>query len=414
MDQILNLASICLIIGLSPSMFSDDQIIAIMTYMIMLLVISIIAASLFLYLPNPSKRHEIICLRYFCGYFWVSSLSYVAFILSGAEILPLIFATFLNNGLAITAPYFLYFGLNWHYKTSTHLHQNRLILFHILGASTLISLIAAVVDNSLILVELVFFPNLFIAFFAAYKVLLNNISQYPNPGEKLFKRTFQFSFFAMAIMLSIIVITENFFIYTGGIMIMQGIMTVGFLSAVYFSYLYRVINKLRKLSITDPLTKLFNRRYFLAQANTVIRSAGRDKQPMCLIMCDLDYFKKINDQYGHEAGDSALIAFADILKTTLREQDTVARIGGEEFIILLPNTNLDLVAKISERLRANTEALSIKTSTDTIKITASFGICLIDPARSVESNIRLVDETLYTAKSKGRNRVEFGNFAMSI
>lgn len=377
-----------------------------MTYMIMLLLISMIAASLFLYLPKPSKSNDITCLKYFCGYFLASSLSYVVFILSGAELLPLTMATFLNNGLGIAAPYFLYAGINWHNKTSKHLYKNPLILFHIIGASTLITLTSVYIEDSLILVELIFFPNLFIAFYVAYRALINNNSNNLSPGGKIFKRTFQFSFISIIIMLSVIITTNNFFIYTSGIMIMQSIMTVGFLSAIYFTFLYKMISKFRKFSMTDHLTKLYNRRYFLTQANTIIRSAGRNKQPMSLIMCDLDYFKKINDEYGHDSGDAALVSFANTLKKTLREQDTIARIGGEEFIILLPNTSIELVMQICERIRENTEALEIKVAANTIKLTASFGICQIDTGLSIESNIRLADQTLYQAKSNGRNRVE--------
>lgn len=395
-------------------MFTEDQVISIMTYMIMLIVISIVAASLFLYLPKPAKHYQVICLRYFCGYFYVSSFSYVVFILSGAELIPLATATFLNNGLGIAAPYFLYAGLSWHNKKSQHLHQNLFIMGHIIGASTLITLISLYIENSSILVEVIFFPNFFIAFYTAYRGLLKNTKLVNTPGGMLFKRTFQFAFLSMVIMLAVIVISENFFLYVGGIMIMQSVMTIGFLSAVYFSYLYRIINRFKTFSITDSLTKLYNRRYFLSQANTIIRSAGRDKQPMSLIMCDLDHFKKVNDQYGHEAGDSALIAFANTLRETLREQDTIARIGGEEFIVLLPNTSIELVMGICERIRINTEALEIQAGDHTVKLTASFGICQIDTSSPIEASIRLADQTLYTAKSNGRNRVEHYNLTVNV
>jgi diguanylate cyclase (GGDEF)-like protein len=391
-------------------MLAENQIIAIMTYMITLLVISVIAATLFLYLPKPSKHHDIICLRYFCGYFWVSGLSYVVFILAEAELLPLTPATFFNNGLAITAPYFLYAGLSWHTQTSTHLHQSPFILLHIITAATVITLVSVYVEDSEILVELLFFPNLFIAFYIAYRALLKSSSGVLSPGEKLFKRTFQFSFFSIALMSAVIIFTKNFFIYISGIMVMQSIMTVGFLSAVYFSFLYRMIDKFKASSITDSLTKLYNRRYFLTHAHNIIRAAEPEKSPTSLIMCDLDYFKKINDAYGHHAGDGALIAFANMLKATLREQDTIARIGGEEFVILLPQTGIELVIQICERIRTNTEALEIKVSTNTIKLTASFGICQVNPNLPIESNIQLADQSLYKAKSNGRNRVVHYNF----
>lgn len=387
-------------------MFSEHQVTALMTYMIMLIMISLIAALLFLFLPKPAKHYEVICLRYFCGYFIVSCLSYVTFILSGSGLLPLTLSTFLNNGLAIAAPYFLYMGLSWYHQAAKHLHQSPFILAHITIAATVITLVGLLNPNNPILIELVFFPNLFIAFLLTYRLALKQARGQLTPGGKLFKHTFHFVFLSMVIMLSVIIITEDFFIYLGGIMIMQGLMTIGFLTAIYFSYLYRVIEKLRKTSMTDPLTRLYNRRYFLAQANTIIRSAGRDKQPMSLIMCDIDHFKTINDNFGHEAGDKALIAFANTLSSTLRDQDTIARIGGEEFVILLPNTELDLVKQISQRLKTNTQAIKVDFQDISIRLTASFGICQVDTNQPIEDSMRLADKALYCAKDLGRNRIE--------
>jgi diguanylate cyclase (GGDEF)-like protein len=159
------------------------------------------------------------------------------------------------------------------------------------------------------------------------------------------------------------------------------------------------------LSINDDLTGIKNRRYFNERLKEeLVRVSRYPDNPLSLIMGDIDFFKKVNDNHGHQAGDSVLIWFAKLLSSELRKSDLVARYGGEEFTILLINTVQDLALEVAEHLRQQIESTSI--SATGIPITASFGVATFgQDANSVESLMGKVDKALYTAKAQGRNRV---------
>ncbi len=157
---------------------------------------------------------------------------------------------------------------------------------------------------------------------------------------------------------------------------------------------------------TDSLTNLPNRRYitsfFLDQVNTKNSSL----LPISIIMIDIDHFKKVNDTHGHDAGDRVLILFANILQQSIRNSDLVARMGGEEFLIVFPNTQLDEAEKITNAIREKIEKTSFYATEETpLKITASFGIAMAEQVKELESAMNKADTNLYAAKRSGRNRV---------
>jgi diguanylate cyclase (GGDEF)-like protein len=160
-------------------------------------------------------------------------------------------------------------------------------------------------------------------------------------------------------------------------------------------------------SITDELTGLYNRRFFLRRASQETNASFRYKFPVSIILCDIDNFKKVNDNYGHLVGDHVLQAFSKLLKKCTRESDVLARFGGEEFIIMLPQTDKNGAYVLAERMRQETEALSVDESkkAQDVKFTASFGVTTCTSNNSIEQNIHLVDEALYSAKESGKNRV---------
>lgn len=160
-----------------------------------------------------------------------------------------------------------------------------------------------------------------------------------------------------------------------------------------------------KLSINDDLTGLKNRRYFNARlVEELDRVARHPNNPLSLIMGDIDFFKQVNDNHGHQVGDSVLVWFAKLLSSELRKSDLVARYGGEEFMILLVNTVQDLAMEIAENLRRQVESTSF--SATGIPITASFGVATLGQDTSTtDSLIAKVDKALYTAKALGRNQV---------
>ena len=162
--------------------------------------------------------------------------------------------------------------------------------------------------------------------------------------------------------------------------------------------------ELERLSITDKLTNIYNRikldKTILEQLNL----AKRYKVEFGIMIIDVDYFKKVNDTYGHQVGDTTLIEVANILKTNIRESDTVGRWGGEEFVIICPHTNLEGIKIVANIIREKIEKHQFPVVGNK---TASFGITIYQDNDNLETIISRADEALYNAKNNGRNRVEF-------
>ena len=163
--------------------------------------------------------------------------------------------------------------------------------------------------------------------------------------------------------------------------------------------------QLAEASQTDELTKLFNRRAFRERIAYEVERARRSGQPFCIVLGDIDHFKKVNDTYGHQGGDEALRLLATILSTHTRKQDTVARWGGEEFIILLPGTDLAGAVSLAEKLRQIIEATPCQWEGPSFHFTLSMGVHQCDATKPVDGEIQQADEFLYKAKELGRNRV---------
>jgi diguanylate cyclase (GGDEF)-like protein len=169
-----------------------------------------------------------------------------------------------------------------------------------------------------------------------------------------------------------------------------------------------LFEEVQKLSITDGLTRLFNRRYFSRNIENEVSRAARYDSSVCLLMVDIDNFKHYNDTNGHPAGDYVLSELADIMKTVVRETDIVTRYGGEEFAIILPETDKEGAARLAERLRRRVqdEPFKLEETQPEGQLTISIGVaCAPDDAETVSDFIDRADEMLYKAKNGGRNRV---------
>jgi diguanylate cyclase (GGDEF)-like protein len=157
---------------------------------------------------------------------------------------------------------------------------------------------------------------------------------------------------------------------------------------------------------TDALTGLPNRRAFSEAAERLIQIAQRSQRPLSLIMMDIDFFKKVNDTWGHDAGDVVLIEVARLIADTVRISDMPARLGGEEFAILLPETDSAGAQELAEKLRLNIAAHVMHAGGATIKVTSSFGIVSVDaPDLDIDQMLQKSDAALYRAKNEGRNRI---------
>jgi diguanylate cyclase (GGDEF)-like protein len=163
-----------------------------------------------------------------------------------------------------------------------------------------------------------------------------------------------------------------------------------------------------KMAYTDPLTKANNRAAFNDCLQREIKRADRAAQHLSLIFVDVDHFKTINDNYGHECGDLALASVAGWLMDSVRGSDAVFRFGGEEFVILLGDTDLQGAAVIAERIRADIESHALAYGMDVLNITASLGVSTLIGDDNIESIVKRADTAMYRAKQQGRNRVCLG------
>ncbi|GAA6171392.1 hypothetical protein NBRC116592_10620 [Colwellia sp. KU-HH00111] len=164
--------------------------------------------------------------------------------------------------------------------------------------------------------------------------------------------------------------------------------------------------KLYQLATTDDMTKLFNRRHFLSLAQRELNKLHRTHSDGAVLMIDIDHFKKINDRFGHAAGDQAIINVAKILQDNLRSYDIVGRVGGEEFAMLFTNCEINTATQIAERIRQKAADLTTKFQQEQIKLTVSIGITArLQEEKSIESMLHRADEALYQAKQSGRNKV---------
>ncbi|HWK00609.1 MAG TPA: PleD family two-component system response regulator [Xanthobacteraceae bacterium] len=163
-----------------------------------------------------------------------------------------------------------------------------------------------------------------------------------------------------------------------------------------------------ELAIIDPLTGLYNRRYMESHAGALVARANDRDKPLSLLILDIDHFKSVNDSYGHEAGDEVLREFASRLRSCVRGVDLACRLGGEEFVVVMPDTDLGIASRVAERIRRRIagEPFSIDRGARSIEVTISVGLSSLNGAEDTPALIlKRADEALYRAKNSGRNRV---------
>ncbi|AZO02271.1 diguanylate cyclase [Mesorhizobium sp. M2A.F.Ca.ET.037.01.1.1] len=162
---------------------------------------------------------------------------------------------------------------------------------------------------------------------------------------------------------------------------------------------------LEQAALTDGLTGMQNRRYFDDALREYLHEFRRIDRPVGLMILDLDHFKQVNDTHGHDVGDEVLRAVATCLRGMTRYHDVVARLGGEEFAVVTPNMDVELLARFAERIRKAIANLSILSGNVRLKVTTSVGLAVWDHKESAEDFYRRADRQLYEAKKQGRNRV---------
>lgn len=173
--------------------------------------------------------------------------------------------------------------------------------------------------------------------------------------------------------------------------------------------LEELILKLEIASITDPLTGLYNRRYMMQRISEEAARFSRYGHSFVVVMADIDHFKSVNDQYGHECGDEVLKAVAQAMAIGLRINDVLSRWGGEEFLLLLPETTVEGGLLLAERIRKQVESVEVGYMQSAISVTLTLGLSYFDHGLTVDKVIFLADQGLYRGKKSGRNKVVVAN-----
>ena len=176
----------------------------------------------------------------------------------------------------------------------------------------------------------------------------------------------------------------------------------------YADFLREKLDYSLEMAVTDALTRLHNRRYMESHLSTLAEQAAMRAKPLALMMLDIDYFKSINDNYGHDAGDDVLREFAVRIRKSIRGIDLACRFGGEEFVIVMPETDLHVAGMVAERLRRSIagEPFSVEKGAKRIEVTISIGISTLETkGEPISTVLKRADQALYRAKHDGRNRV---------
>src|SRR5579875_3266235 len=176
----------------------------------------------------------------------------------------------------------------------------------------------------------------------------------------------------------------------------------------YTDFLRNNLDNSLELAVTDPLTGLHNRRYMSGQLSALVRRAAHGGEPVAALLVDIDHFKRINDSFGHDVGDEVLREFAVRLATNVRAIDLPCRAGGEEFVVIMPDTPLDAAQRVAERLRLHVSGSPFHVSgvEELMQVTISIGVaCTLGEGDTPEALLKRADEAVYEAKAKGRNVV---------
>jgi len=360
------------------------------------------AALLFYFIPRGMTHNQRVSLRYFLSGFATFALGYTSYI--ARQWIPLPVSVFLANLFLVFAPYSIFFGLKWRWGERVHIHKHLPVLSNVIGISLLQVLLHLYFPDSLWVRTLILYGNLAIVYSTIIIRLRKRLNEELS-GERILLYSLYYGLANFALMPIVFFISSRPIYYEATALILGIIGVVVMLSAYYSLFLFDLVKLHYDNSITDSLTNLPNRRHFTNEFKRTINAARRHNFSICIILCDIDTFKSVNDKYGHSTGDKVIREFSKMLHESVRGDDIVARYGGEEFIIMLGHTNIDDATDLAERICERTRHIFVPTRDGVLSFTASFGVSQCGPELDSEACIRAADKALYAAKQTGRDKV---------
>lgn len=344
------------------------------------------------------------------GYWLVDfSLQFFALILlSFRNLIPDFFSVLVSNVMIISGLIFLLFGFEKFLSARISHILNYAILSAYIIAHTSLSL----VNPDLTMRKVVFSLVTMLIFIQCLELLIRReirAQQIHSIGVGLICAGLILSSLARIIIALVVPPDQSFFesnIFDTAVLLAYQVLHIALIFSLTLMITRRLSNQLEDLAMKDGLTGLINRRYFFIRGLDEVKRTIRYKCPLSVIMLDIDLFKKINDSFGHEAGDKVLMYIASIMQRNIREVDIAARLGGEEFAILVPNTTAEDALVLAERLRHEIETTSSDSLAGKVNVTASIGVAsFTEEMTDLDALLRDADTAMYQAKSRGRNRV---------
>jgi diguanylate cyclase (GGDEF)-like protein len=376
------------------------------SYISVVVVLNILAAIFFFSSPARKISTNGKSINFFTAYFVFFAFAFVFFGLSLRAPSTVLIA--LNNFCFLAAFYCLLLGFKQRKLALSRITKRYSELFVLVHIALVVSVNIVVfywLFDSYLMRSAFLIANCILIMTFALKYIPVNPKKYTY-GEKIATASVVLSMLFGIVVLGILYQTNDTFVYMSSLVIAQSAVALLVMGGCLTTYLSDISDMYYRESITDVMTGLFNRRYFFQQSNLILKSAERHFFPISLLICDIDRFKMVNDTYGHDAGDEVIKTLAQVIKSEAREVDIVARHGGEEFIILLPQTEEAGAFKLAERIRSRIEQTSIATNSGELRITSSFGVVQIDESFDIQSHVKKADIALYKAKERGRNNVQ--------
>ncbi|MDW2322722.1 GGDEF domain-containing protein [Vibrio sp. 1159] len=334
---------------------------------------------------------------YFFYFFLVFGFAFAAMAIRSW--LPLIYSVFFNNFMYMTVAYLLLFGsMSW-YKRDIKPWLWKLAITHVCSYTAIQVLIYEYVPNTLELRVQIAFANFALVYISTF-LLCHNHRATNGKGERMLALASLVCLFAAGLPTFALAVTGKLEYYRAAVVVTQNIVCFFLLGGLLSLFLFNQIDWHYKRSIQDELTGLFNRRYI----NERITGLFQNDFPIhgTLALVDIDHFKKVNDRFGHDAGDNALVYVSKILSGCLAKDDLVSRYGGEEFLIFIAGDDSKQALATLNKIHSSVESQS-RLSTTSIPITVSIGYSNLNSKDTLQSSFARADSALYMAKNQGRN-----------